>query len=193
MFVFFRYIVNQTESADPSASSHTENISRSETEKNTEAVPAISEDSFVNNSDQEVKSRMYQWKDEKGVIQYTQEPPQEREYEEIEIVTAKGEERYSPVTASPYSNSSSGQTKQKTNRTTSVSNSPTKIELSSRCKRSYSRVEQLERKVANSKNIVDSIWLQDYCSALSEFIHEGCVLPKSEVTYNSYCPVRFRR
>lgn len=62
-----------------------------------------------------------------------------------------------------------------------------------RCQGKYHNVQRFEEKLAKADDVVGSIWLQDYCSALSEFIQDGCVLPKKQVTYNAYCAVRFKR
>lgn len=54
-------------------------------------------------------------------------------------------------------------------------------------------VNRLGKKLDKADDVVNSIWLQDYCSALSELIQDNCVVPKSEIKYNRYCPVRFKR
>ena len=139
---------------------------------------------------QKVTNVMYQWKDEKGNIQFTEKPPVDREYKEVTIQTKRG--KAAPKPTALLKNSQIAATKnqndaQNNDRSGSLSG------LSLRCKSRYSMVERFEEKLEKESNVRESIWLQDYCSALGDFIQDGCILPKAEVKFNGYCPLRFKR
>jgi len=166
-----------------------------------ESIPTETGDSTViveskpeTTTPQKVTSVMYQWKDDKGNIQFTDQPPVDKPYKEIKIETKKGKKkqtRYStrpPINTSPQNSNAKVAQSDNTDGTQSSFST-----LSLQCRNKYSSVERFERKLDKEKDIPQSIWLQDYCSALGDFIQEECVLPKSEVKYNSYCPLRFRR
>ena len=144
----------------------------------------------VEKHEQKVTNVMYQWKDEKGNLQFTEKPPVDREYKEIIIQTKKGKAAPKPTTLLRNNQVASTKTK---NIPEKVESSSALASLSSRCKSRYSMVERFEEKLEKANSIRESIWLQDYCSALGDFIQEGCVLPKAEVKFNSYCPLRFKR
>ncbi|MDH5203966.1 MAG: hypothetical protein OEW69_12025, partial [Nitrospirota bacterium] len=59
--------------------------------------------------------------------------------------------------------------------------------------RSYNSLNDLEKKVSKQANPSASIWLHDYCSALSEMVTEQCNISRKVIKYNDYCPVRFRK
>ncbi len=143
------------------------------------------------------KQSLYRWIDEKGNTQYTQELPDENiDYEVVSYRESKKQlsstsqrfpRNYSQLPKTQRVDSKKSSEEQKNTGEVKPS-----FEIPLQCKAKYSRLSGYEKKLSRSKEVVESIWLQDYCTALSELIQEGCVVPKKVVKFNQYCPVRYR-
>ncbi len=132
---------------------------------------------------------LYRWKDEYGRTQITDTPPEDREYKTITYQEPKNLPKVSPrPTLKPNFNT---QQKQPSNQNQQQFTKPTPLPV--QCQVKMRDVHRLEKKLDKASDVTNSIWLQDYCSALSELIQDNCVVPKKEIKYNRYCPVRFKR
>jgi hypothetical protein len=133
-------------------------------------------------------SKLYQWVDDVGKTQYSKIPPEGRDYREI---------NYQPASQSSQGTA----TKKPSIPLKTTPSKPVRDEIKSsdqtftvpiQCQNKLRAVERYEQKLDKSKDLVESIWLADYCSALSELIQDGCVVPKQAIKYNRYCPVRYK-
>jgi len=133
---------------------------------------------------------MYQWRDEQGQLHVTQTPPTDREYKTISYKVSESVRGKRPDTRQrmtmPYSPPQT--TNEKDAGDTNLSQ---KVPV--HCQFAVKRLQRYEKKLNSAQNVAESIWLHDYCEALSELITNDCRLSKSDVSYNRYCPLRYRR
>ncbi|MGX5202400.1 DUF4124 domain-containing protein [Aliikangiella sp. IMCC44632] len=150
--------------------------------------------------DKSAQKLMYRWLDDAGNLKFTQTPPKDREYQ---TVTYTSEPTRQPGSISPsrqYEIKNNKPTQYLPNVTTrqqsTARNDQTDIKdlgLSLQCTSQLNHLKRFEKKLDKSKDVAQSIWLQDYCSALSELIQTNCVIAKKYIKYNQWCGVRYRR
>ncbi|WP_185964280.1 DUF4124 domain-containing protein [Aliikangiella marina] len=162
--------------------------SRSKTELQ---VPEINSNENAASPERKVL-KLYRWKDDNGRTQVTDQPPEDKEFKVITYQDPKNI-ALTPQTSvnTPNFNYQVPHASQTGQSTAPIATKPTPLPV--QCQVKMRDVKRLERKLDKADDVVESIWLQDYCSALSELIQDSCVVPKSEVKYNRYCPVRFKR
>ena len=133
-------------------------------------------------------SKFYQWVDDLGKTQYSKTPPEDRDYREINYQPASQSSQVTttkkPVIPLKTTPSKPAQDEIKSSQQT--------FTVPIQCQNKLRAVQRYEQKLDKSKDLVESIWLADYCSALSELIQDGCVVPKQAIKYNRYCPVRYK-
>jgi len=143
------------------------------------------------NSDSSNKGSLYKWVDDQGKTQFTESPPTDRDYTEFSYDQSKTPPKpQNWLQKTPTFQPPQFERPKSTQRNTEENS--TSFEVPIRCRVKLRAVERRSKKLDKADDIVKSIWLQDYCTALSELIQEGCVVPKSEIKYNRYCPVRYK-
>lgn len=197
MFVLQQFLKSQVKNQDntntgstsESLSTLIEGLGNQGAQQNSANSQPIQAQSQQSQNINQVK-KLYKWKDEQGKFQFGEKPPEGTEFSEISYRAD------SPTQANrtkpklqfnfPSQNQKTAQTKEQTQNTVES------VNLSPQCRSKLSTLRNFERKLDKSKDIVGSIWLESYCTALSELIQDGCVMPKSDVKYNRYCPVRYK-
>lgn len=162
-------------------------------EKNESEKPSSnSNEKVATDPNKKVVSVMYQWIDKTGNVQFTESPPADRPFKKIKMETKQGlNNTRSQVSTSQINSTSRASQSRVASNEKEVQDLTDNLSLA--CKSKLSNIERYEKKLDKTSDLVGSIWLADYCSALSEFIQDSCVLPKKQIKYNAYCPVRFKR
>lgn len=195
VFVLQYFLKSQVQNQDnptsspKSLSTLVEGLVKQEAQQNSANSQPTQLQSQQTQNNSQVK-KLYKWKDEQGKTQFGENPPEGAQYSEISY------QADSPTQANrtkqklqfnfPSQNQKTAQAKEQ------AQNEVEPARLSPQCRSKLGSLRNFERKLDKSKDIVGSIWLESYCTALSELIQEGCVMPKSDIKYNRYCPVRYK-
>lgn len=145
------------------------------------------------NTTRPLMKKLYKWKDAQGNLKFGEVPPDDVEYSEISY-RGDSSTQSRPQVALPKSQFQvSSQGKPSRGESYQAAKQAIKaVDLPVQCRSKLRTLSGFERKLDKSKQVVASIWLESYCTALSELIQDGCVMPKEDVKYNRYCPVRYK-